>query len=98
MRVNLSFSEDEYKQIAAEAGRERISSYCRRVVLEHLASVELTLEETPRRAAAEVAAEFLNRNAPGIREQVNKAIEELPNLKLERKNAKPIFKRPGRLL
>jgi hypothetical protein len=83
MRVNLSFNEDEYKEIAAKAGRERVTSYCRRVVLEQVRN-DGGGGPTPLGPT-----EWNSRKADG---------PSPSNLGAERKNAKPLYKRPGRFL
>ena len=92
IRVNLSFSEDEYKEIAVAAQREPTASFCKRIVLEYLREID--------GAGLRRADATHGDSAP------TRATDKAPSAEMrtaptpfERKSAKPLWKgRKGRLL
>ena len=83
--IKLSLSPEEYQELLARAKHEKLASYVRRILFDGA---------EPRRADATHGD-----SAP------TRATDKAPSAEMptaptpfERKNAKPLFKRPGRLL
>ena len=88
--IKLSLSPEEYQELLARAKHEKLASYVRRILFDG-AEPRRAGDEWPRGQRA---------GTPLVTEVQPSGSAEMPTAPtpFERKNAKPLFKRPGRLL
>ena len=89
-QITLYFDEQDYAELVAKAGREPLATYIRRILFDG-AEPRRAGDEWPRGQRA---------GTPLVTEVQPSGSAEMPTapMPFERKSAKPLFKRPGRLL